>query len=115
MGDQMDNQGVHPWTEVNAGTLFDELLGHLLDLGGQRVSVSTDAIVATGVVAAANVTERGGRRWVELRIADNVRIPIAEDGIVQVGWVDDEHAPEREVFALLDHCGERELLIVLER
>ena len=87
------------WAEVNQGTLFDELLGHLLDLQGMRVSVSTDAIVATGTVMGAQITEHRGRRWADLRIAENVRVAIGEQGLIQAQWVDDESAPEREVFA----------------
>jgi hypothetical protein len=102
-------------TTTEQAETFDTLLGHLVDMSGMRVSASVESVVISGVVVnGAHVVERAGVRWADLRLGEHVRVPISEAGLLQAGWVTDEHAPEKEVFAVLDRGGERELLIVLE-
>jgi hypothetical protein len=96
--------------------VWGELLEDLLDLAGQRVSISTDAIVVSGVRVNRTVLfSRCGRRWARVELGENVVMLFCEQGLVQCGWIEDPSQPEREAYAVIDRGGERELMIVLER
>ena len=95
---------------------WDELLGHLLDLAGQRVSVSAGQMVVTRVVVKrTDIIERNGLQLATMHMGENVRLVFRESGLRQCGWIEDDSAPEREVFGVIDCDGEREVLLVLER
>jgi hypothetical protein len=99
---------------------WGDLLGHLLDLSGQLISASTDAIIAERVRVLRTVeTTRAGNRWATVDLGRDgrrvARLVFCEQGLESCGWVTDDAEPEREVFAVRDRGGERELLILLER
>jgi hypothetical protein len=119
MGRRAENQSMGVIT--TEPTLFDSLLGDLLDMCGMRVSVTTEpgGMIATGEMHGATTFRQKGHDWVVLRVGGDdalARVPICRNGLQQSAWIADAHAssPEKEVYAVIDHFGEREVLIVLE-
>jgi hypothetical protein len=65
----------HQLADIEERTLWSELLGHLVDLNGRRVSVSAGQVVVTGVrVEKTVLLERGGHQWAVVHLGENVRV-----------------------------------------
>lgn len=113
MGELGDNRGVHTLADLIDCSPWSELTGFALDLAGQLVSVSADAIIVERVrVQRTELSVHYGRRWATVHLGENVRLLFCEQGLLEVGW---ESQDEREWLAVRDRGGERELMILLER